>query len=40
MPVTPDEIRQRYRKLVRELHPDLNPGNEERMKAVNVAFDG
>jgi DnaJ-domain-containing protein 1 len=40
MPVTPEEIRQRYRKLVRELHPDINPGNEERMKAVNVAFDG
>jgi hypothetical protein len=37
MPVTPNEIRKRYRQLVRELHPDLYPGKEERMKAVNVA---
>lgn len=39
LPVTPDEIRQKYRGLVRQLHPDLNPGNEERMKAINAAYE-
>lgn len=36
------EIRRRYRQLVKELHPDVNPGNkpaEERFKKVTVAFD-
>lgn len=39
MPVTPEEIRQRYRSLARELHPDLNPGGEDRMKVVNNAYE-
>ncbi|MEP3299362.1 MAG: J domain-containing protein, partial [Pseudoruegeria sp.] len=39
MPVAPEEIRQRYRDLVRQLHPDLNPGSEERMKSVNAAYE-
>jgi len=37
LPVTPEEIRKRYRQLARQLHPDINPGSEEKMKAVNVA---
>ncbi len=36
-PVTPEAIRTRYRQLARQLHPDINPGSEEKMKAVNVA---
>jgi DnaJ-class molecular chaperone len=38
---TDDEIRRRYRALVKELHPDVNPAKsaEERFKKVTVAFD-
>jgi molecular chaperone DnaJ len=34
-----DEIKKAYRKLVREVHPDKNPGNEERFKEVQGAYD-
>ncbi len=37
-----DEIRQAYRKLAKEFHPDLNPGKpaaEARFKAVTAAYD-
>jgi molecular chaperone DnaJ len=33
------EIKKAYRKLVREVHPDRSPGNEERFKEVQSAYD-
>jgi DnaJ-class molecular chaperone len=39
---TPDEIRAAYRKLAKQLHPDLNPGDrqaEEKFKSVSAAYD-
>ncbi|MEL7044682.1 MAG: DnaJ domain-containing protein, partial [Pseudomonadota bacterium] len=39
---TAEEIKAAYRKLVKECHPDLNPGDEageERFKAASAAYD-
>ncbi len=36
---TDKEITRAYRKLAKALHPDTNPGSEERFKEVSVAYD-
>ena len=38
---TPEEIKRAYRKLARELHPDVNPdpATQERFKEVTAAYD-
>jgi molecular chaperone DnaJ len=36
---TPDQIKKAYRRLARQLHPDVNPAEEERFKQVTKAYE-
>ena len=40
LPIDPEEVKQRYRSLAKQWHPDLNPGlhqAQEKMKSINLA---
>ena len=36
---TDQEIKRAYRQMARKLHPDVNPGEEERFKEVTTAYE-
>jgi len=36
---TPEDIKKAYRRLARQLHPDVNPAEEERFKEVTKAYE-